>query len=221
MNKNADVFWNDLSNVAYFSKKPADWRIIDRLDFFSPQQCRQLIALDLGCGGGRHTEMLCKKNFRTCAVDINPKMLEATRKRTENLSNRPIIREGTILNTPFSDGCFDIVVTTGVLHQAENLAQYEEAIKELSRVCRDECIVCLNIFTNKVIDNTYMKVSDDYSYITKEGLPMCLLSKELFYSLMLKNGFILEKEYSEDIVHENTGQRAVLRCDFIKRDSMA
>lgn len=221
MNKNAYAFWNDLSNVAYFSKKPADWRIVDRLDIFSSQQCRQLIALDLGCGGGRHTEMLCKKSFRTFAVDINPKMLEATRKRTENLENRPVVSEGTILNIPFPEGYFDIVVTTGVLHQAENLAQYEEVIKELSRVCKDECIVCLNIFTNKIIDNTYTKVSDGYSYVTKEGLPMCLLSTELFYSIMLKNGFTLEKQYSEDIVQENTGQRAVLRCDFIKRDAMA
>ena len=33
---------------------------------------------------------------------------------------------------------------------------------------------------------------------------------------MRENGFILEKEYSEDIVTENTGERSVLRCDFIK-----
>ena len=217
MNKDTHIFWNSTDNVAYFASKPADWRILKRLEAFSGEESAHT-ALDLGCGAGRHTEMLCVKGFNTFAVDVSPEMLKATKIRTQDLEHLPTITEGTILSIPHVDNYFDVVITTGVLHQAKNVSEYKQAIQELSRVCKDNCVVCLNIFTNKIVDCTYTKVvDDDYSYITKEGLSMCLLSKELFYQLMFNEGFVLETEYSEDIVDENTGQRAVLRCDFIRR----
>ena len=211
------AFWNNLKNVAYFVNKLADWRIARRLEKIPLQERIKMQALDLGCGGGRHTKMLCNDGFITTAIDINPEMLKATKQQSSSFKNKPKICEGSMLNMPFMDNHFDVIVATGVLHQAKNVDEYTKAIKELRRIAKDNCVVCLNVFTNLVLDETYIKTNDDYVYITKEGLLMCLLSKELFIKLMINNGFILETEYSEDIVQENTGKRAVLRCDFVKK----
>lgn len=212
-------FWNDDKIVEYFESKPADPKIVNKLS--QVKNASELSALDLGCGGGRHTEMLCNMGFETYACDINPAMIAATKKRVQNYiptnEMEKRIKEGTILHIPFNDNFFDVVVTTGVLHQAATLDQYESALKELSRVTKTGAIVCLNIFTNKELDPTYEAVAgEEYSYVTKEGLPMTLLPQELFYKMMAQNNFTLEEELSEDVKQENTGVRVVLRCNFIK-----
>jgi 2-polyprenyl-3-methyl-5-hydroxy-6-metoxy-1,4-benzoquinol methylase len=44
--------------VNYFAEKPADPRIVERLESYMPSA--EPRALDLGCGGGRHSEMLAR-----------------------------------------------------------------------------------------------------------------------------------------------------------------
>lgn len=212
-------FWNNDDNVKYFEKKPADPRIVDYIETISSEKAATMNALDLGCGGGRHTEMLVSKGFKTYAVDVNPSMLEATRQRVAHLNteNAPTIQEGSITAIPFSDDFFDIVVTTGVLHQARSQEEYRTAIAELSRVCKDNAIVELNIFTNRDIDPTYTFLDEDKTVVkTKEGLLMTLLPKQLFYDMMADQGFTLDKEHVEELKQENTGPRTVLRTRFVK-----
>jgi ubiquinone/menaquinone biosynthesis C-methylase UbiE len=177
-------------------------------------------ALDLGCGGGRHTEMLITKGFQTYAVDINQAMLEATRERVAHLGieNTPVIKEGSITSIPFPDDFFSVVVTTGVLHQARSQEEYRTAIAELSRICKSGAVILLNIFTNRDIDPTYTFLDKEKTVVkTREGLLMTLLPKELFYSMMSECGLLLDEEYVEELKQENTGPRTVLRARFLKQ----
>lgn len=210
-------FWNSSQNVNYFSQKPADPRIVKRLENFlsNKKSDRKLSALDLGCGGGRHTEMLFKMGFETSAMDLNPQMIRATIKRVGK-DNLQSVKRGSIVKLPFRDKSFDVIVTTGVLHQAKSIFEYQAAVKELSRVLKPQGIVCLNIFTSALLDDTYIRLPDAFAYQTKEGLDMTLLSKTTFYELMEWYGLALEEELSEDSVEENTGKRSVLRCNFVK-----
>ncbi|CAN5751778.1 hypothetical protein BH11PAT2_BH11PAT2_01750 [soil metagenome] len=208
-------FWNTSLNVEYFKNKPADPRVDKRLSLFLEGIDYTPVALDLGCGGGRHTQLLVTMGFDTHAVDLNPGMLRCTRQRV-GAKNLKSLKRASIKKLPFRDAFFDAVVTTGVLHQAKSFTEYEQAVLELSRVLKPGGIVCLNIFTSKMLDATYLKEKNAFVYKTKEGLDMTLLSKETFYGLMAWYGLILETELSEDVVQENTGERSVLRCNFIK-----
>lgn len=213
-------FWNDNSNVTYFKGKPADPLMVKYLERYSDEDASKMNALDLGCGGGRHTELFVKKGFQTFSVDINPAMLEATKERVEALdtTNLPDVKEGSITSIPFQDSFFDIVITTGVLHQARSQDEYRQAVSELSRVCKDGAIILLNIFTNRDLDPTYTFLDDEHTVVqTREGLLMTLLPKELFYSMMEEAGLDLEEEYIEELKEENTGPRTVLRARFIKK----
>lgn len=213
-------FWNNDDNVKYFEKKPADPRIVGYIETISDEEASKMNALDLGCGGGRHTEMLVNKGFKTYAADVNPSMLEATRERVAHLhtKNTPTIQEGSITATPFPDDFFDLIITTGVLHQARSQEEYKTAIAELSRVSKDNAVIELNIFTNRDIDPTYTFLDEDKTVVkTKEGLLMTLLPKELFYDMMADQGFTLDKEHIEELKQENTGPRTVLRARFIKQ----
>ncbi|NCS31867.1 hypothetical protein CO026_00630 [Candidatus Kaiserbacteria bacterium CG_4_9_14_0_2_um_filter_41_32] len=208
-------FWNSDKNVHYFKDKPADPRIEKRLLELKQKSSANLVALDLGCGGGRHTELLIKLGFSTHVIDLNPQMLSCTKNRV-GAKNLKALKRASITKLPFFDNIFDAVVTTGVLHQAKNIAEYQVVISELSRVLKGGGLVCLNIFTSTKLDSTYKKNKDAFSFQTKEGLDMTLLSKEVFYEMMSWYGLKLEQEISEDFVQENTGERSVLRCNFIK-----
>ncbi|MEK7095517.1 MAG: class I SAM-dependent methyltransferase [Patescibacteria group bacterium] len=207
-------FWNDLNMVSYFGSKPADPRVEARLNLVVDIKNKK--ALDLGCGGGRHTELLLKLGFETHACDVNPEMIRATKTRISDLGSATIV-EGTMLDIPFPDEYFDVVVTTGVLHQAKSHQEYERAIGELNRVTKLGAVVSLNIFTNKVWDDTYVPVDDEaYTVVTAEGLWMTILPREEFCRLMRDKGFVLEDGWIEDSKQENTGPRAVFRANFVK-----
>jgi len=214
------VFWNDEQIVKYFSNKEEDIRVLNRIMALNNHS--QIRALDLGCGGGRHTEMLLRLGFNTFACDISLGMIKATKKRTAGLWPNDVQADkrvvmGDICLIPFPDQFFGLVIATGVLHQAKSLREYKIAIKELSRVVKPGGIICLNIFTNKIWDETYRSVKDEeYTVITEEGLYMTLVPKEMFYKFMRENSLILEEELSEDVKTENTGFRAVLRSNFVK-----
>lgn len=211
-------FWNSPKNVSYFRDKPADFRIRGRLERLLGESVTNngLTALDLGCGGGRHTEMLLDMGFKTSILDLNPQMLRCTIKRVGR-SRLASVAKGSITRLPFKDQAFDVVVTTGVLHQARSLHEYELAIGELARTVKAGGVVCLNIFTSSILDETYIRLPQAFVYQTKEGLDMSLLPKSTFYELMNWYGLALEEEVSEDVVDENTGKRSVLRCNFMKK----
>lgn len=213
------VFWNNKDIVSYFNSKPPDPRIKERLLKMDRRVSKK--ALDIGCGAGRHTELLCQLGFITYACDINSEMIKATQLRVKNYysdADRPkYILFGDMSNLPFNKDFFDLIISTGVLHQAHSFQEYELAIKELSRVLKRGGEIALNVFTNKVIDSTFKTITgEQYTVLTKEGLHMTLLPKKLFYELMRNNHLLLKEELSEDIKKENTGIRAVLRANFIK-----
>lgn len=211
------LFWNEEQMVAYFASKEPDFRIRRRLSCVSSPSNKR--ALDLGCGGGRHTELLCKMSFRIYASDLSAAMVETTKNRMRRyVGGQELdknIVQASMQKLPFSDRSFDVVVATGVLHQAKNYFDYYRALKELGRVCKKGCVVCLNVFTDKVWDDTYTK-KGKYTVITKEGLVMTLLPKNKFISAMRRHGFALEEDLGVDIKLENTGPRAVFRANFAK-----
>lgn len=210
-------FWNNNKNIEYFANKPSDPRVKKRLEQLVLQRrgADEFSALDLGCGGGRHTELLVGLGFMTSVVDLNWRMLHATVKRIGR-SKLVSVKQASITKLPYKDASFDAIVTTGVLHQTKNFQEYQVAVSELSRTLKSGGLICLNIFTSLSLDDSYTKLSDAFAYRTKEGLDMTLLSKSTFYELMDWYDLNLEEELSEDIVEENTGMRSVLRCSFIK-----
>lgn len=211
--KETQQFWNDTRISNYFASKPADPRLEKLLNEHVLTGTR---ALDLGCGGGRHSQFLVERGFRVSAIDVNPEMLRTTKARIDALGKEIDIREGSIIDTTFDDTEFDLVVVTGVLHQARSADEYRVALTELSRVLKPGGFVFLNIFTNAAWDPTYEVTDPPYVVRTKEGLTMTLLPKEVFIAMMHDQGLALDEEYGEDIKQENTGPRAVYRATFKK-----
>lgn len=219
MNPAENIFWNNDNIIDYFAEKPADPAIESRLDIFDRGiDTSSIKALDLGCGGGRHSELLASRGYNLVAADRNDSMISYTQRRLGRLGLDASYLQLSIENLALKAESMDVVIATGVLHQAKSIENYEMAISEVSRVMKKGGLLSMNIFTNYAWDESYRVPNDDEPWTVKtmEGLEMTLLSSAMFYNIADSHGLKKEDEITHDIKNENTGKRSVLKAHLIK-----
>jgi ubiquinone/menaquinone biosynthesis C-methylase UbiE len=206
-------WWHEDRTVDYFRQKPADPLIVERLSQITDREHKA--ALDLGCGGGRHSEMLVGFGFSVSACDVNDSMVNATKTRLPEIVER--IVHASMLSLPFADTSFDCIVSTGVFHQATTLAEYQTALAEASRVMRPGGILAMNIFVRDNLDDSLTLTNEsDHLYTTRENLQMILLTPDEFTTLAGKAGLRIESVADLKVVKEPTGTRTVWKAFFVK-----
>jgi ubiquinone/menaquinone biosynthesis C-methylase UbiE len=91
------------------------------------------LALDIGCGPGLQAVRLARHGLRVCAADFSPAALGQAERTVEaaGLADRVEVVQADLLDLPFPDGRFDLVLCWGVLM---HIPDVERAIAELCRV---------------------------------------------------------------------------------------
>lgn len=84
------------------------------------------LVLEAGCGAGRFTELLLQKGAFLVSSDIS----SAVEVNKENcpISDKHLIIQADINNTPFQDNCFDVVICLGVI---QHTPSPDETIRNL------------------------------------------------------------------------------------------
>ncbi|MFW5952091.1 MAG: class I SAM-dependent methyltransferase [Gemmatimonadota bacterium] len=149
----SDEFWEDPERVERFAGREPDHRLMALLESYPhPGSVR---VLDLGCAGGRNTELLARRGFDVWAVDAAAAMVERTRSRvaavlgSEAASRR--VRRGRMDDlSVFDDGAFHLVVSVGVQHSARTRAEWSRAADETARVLRPGGLLLFTQFTPEV-----------------------------------------------------------------------
>jgi len=103
------------------------------LDNLIPQNLDGKIVLDLGCGNGRHSEVLCEKGaVKVVAIDLSDSMLEQAkvRKEEKNLSQLELVR-ADIDNLPIAKERFDFIFSRFSLMYSGKM---EQVVKNLSDI---------------------------------------------------------------------------------------
>ncbi len=92
-------------------------------------------VLDIGPGDGTLLRLLAPRVATCTGVDPSAAAIE---RLTELLADIPNVRfsRGTVLDLPFPDGEFDIVVVNSVLHMLPSIADVRNGFTEAIRVCR-------------------------------------------------------------------------------------
>ena len=205
------AFWNGEEIVDYFSSKEADPRVLNTISDQSTDATN--VALDLGCGGGRHTVALAEAGYKVLAVDINPAMLMMTARKLGTRRHEVILSYGYLGALPSPDNTFDLVVSTGVIHQARSAENMNAAIADVARTMKPQGVFVGNMFVNDVWDNTYTTPNPFRPEFieTREGLGMSLVSAGEATDMFVNNGFELLSAPIVDFKQENTGPRGVFR----------
>jgi len=103
-------------------------------------------VLECGCGSAVVSMHLAMNNYRTYLLDISqPGVMLAKKNYEANCIKGHFIRGG-VINLPFKDNVFDIVMSFGLL---ECLTDIWTAIKEMVRVLKSGGIFAADISTNR------------------------------------------------------------------------
>ena len=92
------------------------------------------IALDMGCGNGRHSELLSECVERVVGVDMSSMMLLETiyRGKSNGFEVNPI--RGNVMELPVQTGCVDIGVYVATIHHLPTTECRIDSLNELERV---------------------------------------------------------------------------------------
>lgn len=110
------------------------------------------IVLECACGTGLLTLPMAQKCKKLIATDYSVGMLRQTKKKVAKYSNTKV-GKASILELPFEDDKFDVVVAANVIHL---LDEPDKAISELRRVCKPNGKIILPTYINKEKKNSIL-----------------------------------------------------------------
>ncbi len=134
-----DSIWEEPESVAKFAGRDPDLRLLELLDGHGdPEEVR---VLDLGCAGGRNSEVLARRGFDLHALDASRAMVAHTRRRLRPLLGERQadcrVRLGRMDDLgEFAGGCFDLVIALGIYHNAASRGEWDSALAETARVLK-------------------------------------------------------------------------------------
>jgi SAM-dependent methyltransferase len=136
---NTESFWEREETVQEFAGRDPDHRLVALLErYVEPAEVR---ILDIGCAGGRNTELLARRGFDLYALDTSQAMVARTRERvgailgTAEAERRIRVSHMRDLNL-FAAESFDLVVALGVFHNATDEDEWDQALSEAARVLK-------------------------------------------------------------------------------------
>lgn len=211
-------FWNKKEVVKEFAIDTPSIPLSRFLDSLPNHSSKTI--LDIGCGGGRNTELIFKKDFQVYGCDSSSSMVKQTRDRMNQLSpknkfNQRIIK-ASFTKLPYKNNFFDIAVSNGVFHNATSVNMLDDAIKEAYRVLKNKGKIYVNIFYGNKNTTGIQKTKLPQVFMTSSELKMTLLPRKHILLLFEKAGFRL---YSNIRVYKkklNVGVRGIFRAIFIK-----
>ncbi|MFC1612788.1 class I SAM-dependent methyltransferase [Patescibacteria group bacterium] len=103
--------------------------------------------LDVGCGNGRTLQLLKNKDVEYIGIDNSDKLIDqaqATNSSALTENNNFKFITGDILNLPFKDSQFDVLLCVAVLHHIPSRQLRYKAITEMRRVLKTNGILIMS-----------------------------------------------------------------------------
>jgi ubiquinone/menaquinone biosynthesis C-methylase UbiE len=95
-------------------------------------------ALDLGCGNGRHAELLADSATEVVGLDLSRGLLETARNRATEHGFAVDLVQGDASRLPLRDDTFDLAVYVATLHHLRPRETRVASLNELARVLASE-----------------------------------------------------------------------------------
>lgn len=128
------------------------------------------IALDAGCGFGRHSLEFVSRGAQVYSMDMDMDSLRKTRfsltemkKHIKNRDIRYLVHSGDALNLPFKDESFDRIICSEVM---EHVRDDDLACRELTRVLKKNGRIAITVPT---VFSEYIYDLLTYEYYTSPG----------------------------------------------------
>ena len=99
----------------------------------------QMKVLDAGCGGGRNLVYFLRSGYDVCGVDQSSEAIADVRSLVSALAPQlpaTNFRDEPVEAMSFADACFDVVISSAVLHFARDEEHWQSMLKDMWRVLK-------------------------------------------------------------------------------------
>jgi 2-polyprenyl-3-methyl-5-hydroxy-6-metoxy-1,4-benzoquinol methylase len=127
-------------------------------------------ALDIGCGGGRHTIAFAKAGFQSYGIDYSKTAIKLVKLDAKDKKVKVNLKVGDVLNLPYKKDFFDVVHDTGCLHhiRKKDWKKYNKNILKVLKKDGYYKLFCFNnhtkFLTGKKIDKNWVVRKQHYTH---------------------------------------------------------
>ncbi|UPV73570.1 class I SAM-dependent methyltransferase [Halorussus limi] len=108
------------------------------VESFAADAPEAAVALDLGCGNGRHAELLAERADRVVAADASRGLLETARERAAERGFDADLVQADAARLPLGDATVELAVYVATLHHLPSRDARVGSLDELARVLAPE-----------------------------------------------------------------------------------
>jgi ubiquinone/menaquinone biosynthesis C-methylase UbiE len=127
------------------------WKCIQ--DFIKSYLSKTDFILDVGCGNGKNIKYLKENNFTNVhGCDIDDDFIKECAEQHLNVT------KCNILNLPYANNQFDVVLCNGVIHHLQTSEQRKCAIQEILRISKSKSKIFLSV--NSFESKYYSKITN-------------------------------------------------------------
>jgi len=149
-----------------------------------------LRILDAGCGSGRNLVYFFRAGYEVFAVDESSAAIAQTRRLAGELAPQlpaDNFREEAVNRLSFPDVTFDVVISSAVLHFADDQQQWDSMIKEMWRVLKPGGIFFARLASSIGIEDK-VELIQGRRYQLPDGSERFLVDERMLLSVTAKLG---------------------------------
>jgi len=146
--------------------------------------------LDAGCGSGRNLVYFLRTGYEVFAVDESNAAIAQTRQIAGQLAphlSADNFREEPVDRLSFPDASFDVVISSAVLHFADNEQQWDAMVKEMWRVLKPGGIFFARLASSIGVEDK-IRLIRDRRYQLPDGSERFLVDEEMLLNVTAKLG---------------------------------
>lgn len=170
---------------------------------------KEMIILDAGCGEGRNTHYFIQQGYKILGTDSNPTAISMARIAAKTLDptfDPQRFQVANVEELPFHDGAFNVIISSAVMHFANDLTHFMAMMQEQMRVLAQGGLFWLRMCTDAGGCFTGMGATSDKKQKLPDGTERFILTDELAQRIMQQYGLMPLEPAKSVLVH---GQRAM------------
>jgi len=140
--------------------------------------------LDAGCGTGRNLHWFLKENIAVYGVDLNPGAINELKAAHPTLSSDRF-QSCSVEHLPFENNSFDHVISSAVLHFANNISQFQNMLTEMVRVLKPGGSLFIRMTSDIGIEDKVKPIGDGV-HIIPDHSKRFLLTRTLLAEMLYK-----------------------------------
>ena len=178
--ESAKRFYYGIGGTPHRTKRlNREYKIVN--EFVGDLADKNILALDIGCSGGRYVEALTRNGIRTYGIDTSFVALKFAKTKI----NEAFFIQANAIHLPFKNECFDLVLCIELLHHFDG-SFLEIILDEISRVTKPGGILISDLRNSL---NPVMW----YSYHKRDGKHFTLKTRTLLKmrKLLREHGFVV------------------------------